>query len=162
MKKNVFYAQSGGVTRRHQCQRLRRSSRRPVSTATSSARSTPAATAFSARWTEDMIDTQRRIGEGHRGTLGTSRAERSPRALQAKTARPEPRRVRAAHRVFKAHDIGYLLLIKAAANSMDTAYKVSQIGRELGYPVVCVGVPKTVDNDLPLTDCCPGFGSVAK
>ena len=45
---------------------------------------------------------------------------------------------------------------------MDTALKVSQIGAALGYPVTCVGVPKTVDNDLPHTDCCPGFGSVAK
>jgi 6-phosphofructokinase 1 len=45
---------------------------------------------------------------------------------------------------------------------MDTALKVSQIGAALGYPITCVGVPKTVDNDLPLTDCCPGFGSVAK
>jgi 6-phosphofructokinase 1 len=45
---------------------------------------------------------------------------------------------------------------------MDTALKVSQIGEQLGYPIVCVGVPKTVDNDLPHTDCCPGFGSVAK
>src|SRR6202020_1813327 len=45
---------------------------------------------------------------------------------------------------------------------MDTALKVSQIGESLGYPITCVGVPKTVDNDLPHTDCCPGFGSVAK
>ncbi len=45
---------------------------------------------------------------------------------------------------------------------MDTAHKVSQIGESLGYPITCVGVPKTVDNDLPHTDCCPGFGSVAK
>ncbi len=45
---------------------------------------------------------------------------------------------------------------------MDTALKVSQIGAALGYPITCVGVPKTVDNDLPFTDCCPGFGSVAK
>jgi 6-phosphofructokinase 1 len=45
---------------------------------------------------------------------------------------------------------------------MDTAHKVSQIGEQLGYPVICVGVPKTVDNDLPVTDTCPGFGSVAK
>src|SRR4029077_13526379 len=47
-------------------------------------------------------------------------------------------------------------------DSMDTALKVSQIGASLGYPITCVGVPKTVENDLPHTDCCPGFGSVAK
>ena len=45
---------------------------------------------------------------------------------------------------------------------MDTANKVSQIGDQLGHKVICIGVPKTVDNDLPHTDCCPGFGSVAK
>src|ERR1700733_9805980 len=45
---------------------------------------------------------------------------------------------------------------------MDTALKVSQIGASLGYPMMCLGVPKTVDNDLPHTDCLPGFGSVAK
>src|ERR1700723_4234897 len=45
---------------------------------------------------------------------------------------------------------------------MDTAHKVSQIGAQMGYPIVCIGVPKTVDNDLAVTDCCPGFGSAAK
>ena len=63
--------------------------------------------------------------------------------------------------VFKAHDIGYFFY-NGGNDSMDTALKVSQIGEALGYPITCVGVPKTVDNDLPLTDCCPGFGSVAK
>jgi ATP-dependent phosphofructokinase / diphosphate-dependent phosphofructokinase len=63
--------------------------------------------------------------------------------------------------VFKAHDIGYFFY-NGGNDSMDTALKVSQIGAALGYPITCVGVPKTVDNDLPLTDCCPGFGSVAK
>ena len=63
--------------------------------------------------------------------------------------------------VFKAHDIGYFFY-NGGGDSQDTAWKVSQIGAKLGYPVICVGVPKTVDNDLPLTDCCPGFGSVAK
>jgi len=63
--------------------------------------------------------------------------------------------------VFKAHDIGYFFY-NGGNDSMDTAWKVSQIAERLGYPVVCVGIPKTVDNDLPLTDCCPGFGSVAK
>jgi len=63
--------------------------------------------------------------------------------------------------VFKAHDIGYFFY-NGGNDSMDTAWKVSQIAEKMGYPVVCVGVPKTVDNDLPHTDCCPGFGSVAK
>lgn len=63
--------------------------------------------------------------------------------------------------VFRAHDIGYFFY-NGGGDSMDTAHKVSLIAEHLGYPLVCVGVPKTVDNDLPLTDCCPGFGSVAK
>ncbi|MGH8496337.1 MAG: 6-phosphofructokinase [Gammaproteobacteria bacterium] len=63
--------------------------------------------------------------------------------------------------VFKAHDIGYFFY-NGGGDSMDTAYKVSQLGRKLGYPIACVGVPKTVDNDLAVTDNCPGFGSVAK
>lgn len=63
--------------------------------------------------------------------------------------------------VFRAHDIGYFFY-NGGNDSMDTAHKVSQIGTSLGYPVTCIGVPKTVDNDLPHTDCCPGFGSVAK
>src|SRR5690606_21379353 len=63
--------------------------------------------------------------------------------------------------VFRAHDIGYFFY-NGGNDSMDTALKVSQLGAALGYPVTCIGIPKTVDNDLPLTDCCPGFGSVAK
>ncbi len=63
--------------------------------------------------------------------------------------------------VFKAHNIGYFFY-NGGGDSQDTAHKVSQIGEKLGYPIICVGVPKTVDNDLPLTDNCPGFGSVAK
>jgi ATP-dependent phosphofructokinase / diphosphate-dependent phosphofructokinase len=63
--------------------------------------------------------------------------------------------------VFRAHNIGYFFY-NGGNDSMDTALKVSQIGAQLGYPISCIGIPKTVDNDLPLTDCCPGFGSVAK
>ena len=63
--------------------------------------------------------------------------------------------------VFRAHDIGYFFY-NGGNDSMDTAHKVSQIAAQLGYPIACLGIPKTVDNDLPHTDCCPGFGSVAK
>ena len=63
--------------------------------------------------------------------------------------------------VFKAHDIGYFFY-NGGGDSQDTAHKVSQLGDKMGYPITSIGVPKTVDNDLPITDNCPGFGSVAK
>ncbi len=63
--------------------------------------------------------------------------------------------------VFKAHDIGYFFY-NGGGDSADTCLKVSQLSEKLGYPIQAIHIPKTVDNDLPLTDNCPGFGSVAK
>jgi 6-phosphofructokinase 1 len=63
--------------------------------------------------------------------------------------------------VFAAHDIGYFFY-NGGGDSQDTTNKIAQLSRERGYPLTCVGIPKTVDNDLPITDNCPGFGSVAK
>jgi len=63
--------------------------------------------------------------------------------------------------VFKAHNIRYFFY-NGGGDSMDTAHKVSQISEEMDYQITCIGIPKTVDNDLPITDNCPGFGSVAK
>jgi 6-phosphofructokinase 1 len=63
--------------------------------------------------------------------------------------------------VFRAHDIRWFLY-NGGNDSADTALKISEIGNALGYPIATIGVPKTVDNDLAVTDCCPGFGSVAK
>lgn len=63
--------------------------------------------------------------------------------------------------VFEAHNIGYFFY-NGGGDSQDTAHKVSQISQKMGYPMTCIGIPKTVDNDLPITDTCPGFGSVGK
>lgn len=63
--------------------------------------------------------------------------------------------------VFEAHNIGYFFY-NGGGDSQDTAYKVSQLSKQMGYPIICIGIPKTVDNDLAITDNCPGFGSVAK
>lgn len=63
--------------------------------------------------------------------------------------------------VFAAHDIGYFFY-NGGGDSQDTAHKVSQLSQKMGYPLICIGIPKTVDNDLTHTDNCPGFGSVAK
>ena len=63
--------------------------------------------------------------------------------------------------VFQAHDIGYFFY-NGGGDSQDTANKLSQLSLQMGHPICCIGIPKTVDNDLPITDTCPGFGSVAK
>lgn len=63
--------------------------------------------------------------------------------------------------VFKAHNIGYFFY-NGGGDSADTCLKVSQLADKMGYPIQAIHVPKTVDNDLPITDCCPGFGSAAK
>jgi hypothetical protein len=81
--------------------------------------------------------------------------------LQAEEPRSEPAGVRAPARGVRAHDIRYFFY-NGGGDSQDTAHKVSQFAAERTTPITCIGIPKTVDNDLPLTDCCPGFGSVAK
>lgn len=63
--------------------------------------------------------------------------------------------------VLRAHDIRWFLY-NGGNDSADTALKISQLGKAMGYDICCIGVPKTIDNDLAVTDCCPGFGSVAK
>ncbi len=63
--------------------------------------------------------------------------------------------------VFKAHNIGYFFY-NGGGDSADTCLKISQLSQKTGYPIQAIHIPKTVDNDLPFTDCCPGFGSVAK
>jgi 6-phosphofructokinase len=111
--------------------------------------------------TEDMIDTSKESAAAIRGlrhTPGGAFGSARYKLAGIDKNRTEYERLIA---VFRAHDIGYFFY-NGGNDSMDTAHKVSEIGMQLGYPITCIGIPKTVDNDLPITDCCPGFGSAAK
>jgi len=160
MKKNILYAQSGGVT--------------------------PVINATACGVIETATKHRDRIGKvlaGKDGIIGVLREELIDTSKESKSAiaglrhtpgggfgscRYKLRSIEESKReyerlieVLKAHDIGYFFY-NGGGDSADTAYKVSQIGKKMGFPVQCIGVPKTIDNDLPITDNCPGFGSVAK
>lgn len=111
--------------------------------------------------TEDLIDTSKESAKTIAGLKHTPGGAFGSARYKLKGLDKNRAEYERLIEVFRAHDIGYFFY-NGGNDSMDTAHKVSQIGASLGYPVICVGVPKTVDNDLPHTDCCPGFGSVAK
>jgi 6-phosphofructokinase len=111
--------------------------------------------------TEDLFDTQRestrsieRLAHQPGAAFGTCRFKL--KGIEESRAHYE-RLIE----VFRAHHIGFFFY-NGGNDSQDTAWKVSQIAARTGYPLTCIGIPKTVDNDLPHTDCCPGFGSAAK
>jgi 6-phosphofructokinase len=110
---------------------------------------------------EDLIDTSRESRATIRGLRYTPAGAFGSARYKLKGIDKNRAEYERLIEIFKAHDIGYFFY-NGGNDSMDTAHKLSQIGESLGYPITCVGVPKTVDNDLPFTDCCPGFGSVAK
>jgi 6-phosphofructokinase len=111
--------------------------------------------------TEDLIDTSRESAAAIRALRHTPAGAFGSCRYKLKGLEENRAQYERLIEVFKAHNIGYFFY-NGGNDSADTAYKVSQISGALGYPVICVGVPKTVDNDLAVTDCCPGFGSVAK
>ena len=157
---NAFYAQSGGVTAV-----INATACGVIETARQ--HKSKIANVYAGRngiigaLTEDMIDTNRESAKTIAalrtmpgGAFGTARYKL--KGIEENRAEYE-RLIE----VFRAHDIAYFFY-NGGNDSMDTAHKVSLISKQLGYPVTCLGVPKTVDNDLPVTDNCPGFGSVAK
>ncbi|MDE1942528.1 MAG: 6-phosphofructokinase [Betaproteobacteria bacterium] len=111
--------------------------------------------------TEDLIDTSKESDAAIRALRHTPAGAFGSARYKLKSLEQNRTEYERLIEVFRAHDIRYFFY-NGGGDSQDTAHKVSQIGEQLGYPIVCVGVPKTVDNDLPVTDCCPGFGSVAK
>lgn len=159
-KFNALYAQSGGVT-----SVINASACGVIETAR--LHSDKIGTVFAARngiigaLTEDLIDTSQEsaadiaaLKHTPAGAFGSCRHKLG--AIEKH--RPQYERL---VEVFSAHNIRYFFY-NGGGDSQDTANKVSQISRELNYPITCIGVPKTVDNDLPFTDNSPGFGSVAK
>ena len=111
--------------------------------------------------TEDLIDTSKEplanikaLGHTPAGAFGSCR-------YKLKSLEQNRREYERLIEVFKAHDIGYFFY-NGGGDSADTCLKISQLSESMGYPLIAVHVPKTVDNDLPITDCSPGFGSVAK
>jgi len=110
---------------------------------------------------EELIDTGRESVRAIAGLRSTPGGAFGSCRYKLKSLEQNRREYERLIEVFRAHNIRYFFY-NGGGDSQDTANKVSQIGAALGYPLTCIGVPKTVDNDLPFTDCCPGFGSVAK
>jgi len=160
MPKNAFYAQSGGVTaviNASACGVIETARQHPDKIGKVYAGRNGIIGAL----TEDLIDTSQEsdadiaaLRHTPSGAFGSCRFK----LKGLEESRAEYERL---IEVFKAHDIGYFFY-NGGGDSQDTSHKISQIGEKMGYPITCVGVPKTVDNDLPITDNCPGFGSVAK
>ncbi|MFC5303388.1 6-phosphofructokinase [Azospira restricta] len=157
---NAFYAQSGGVTaviNASACGLIETARRHPDRIGKVFAGRNGIIGAL----TEDLIDTS------HESDADIARLRHTPGgafgSCRYKLKGLDQHRVQYERliEVFRAHDIGYFFY-NGGNDSMDTAWKVSQLSETMGYPLACIGIPKTVDNDLPHTDSCPGFGSVAK
>lgn len=158
--KNAFYAQSGGVTAV-----INASAAGLLETAR--AHADKIGKVYAGRngiigaLTEDLIDTSAESAASIRALRHTPSGAFGSCRYKLKSLEDNRREYERLIEVFKAHDIGYFFY-NGGGDSADTCLKVSQLADTLGYPIQAIHVPKTVDNDLPVTDCCPGFGSVAK
>jgi len=158
--KNAFYAQSGGVTAV-----INASACGVIETARRHA--DRIGTVYAGRngilgaLTEELIDTSQEFTEAIAALRSTPSGAFGSCRYKLKSLDANRREYERLIAVFKAHDIGYFFY-NGGGDSADTCFKVSQLSASLGYPLTAIHVPKTIDNDLPLTDCCPGFGSVAK
>ena len=159
-KSNAFYAQSGGVTAV-----INASACGVIETARKHrdriGKVLAGRNGIIGALTEELIDTSKEGARAIAGLRSTPSGAFGSCRYKLKSVEENEREYRRLIEVFKAHDIGYFFY-NGGGDSQDTANKVSQVGASMGHAVTCIGIPKTVDNDLPLTDTCPGFGSVAK
>src|SRR3954471_18502368 len=159
-KMNVFYAQSGGVTAV-----INASACGLIETARKY--KSKIGQVYAGRdgiigaLTEDLIDTSKESPAAIRALRYTPSGAFGSCRYKLKGLDENRAQYERLMEVFRAHDIGYFFY-NGGNDSADTCLKVSQIAAKLGYPLQAIHVPKTVDNDLAVTDNCPGFGSVAK
>jgi len=158
--KNAFYAQSGGVTAV-----INASACGVIETARKN--KDKIGTVYAGRngiigaLTEDLIDTDLESVEDIAALRSTPSGGFGSCRFKLKSLEDNKAEYERLIAVFKAHNIGYFFY-NGGGDSADTCYKISQLSEKMGYPIQAIHVPKTVDNDLPITDNCPGFGSVAK
>lgn len=158
--KNAFYAQSGGVTAV-----INASACGVIETARQ--HTDKIANVYAGRngiigaLTEDLIDTSQESVETISGLRYTPSGAFGSCRYKLKGLEQNKREYERLIEVFKAHNIAYFFY-NGGGDSADTCHKISQLSEKLGFPIQAIHVPKTVDNDLPITDVCPGFGSVAK
>jgi ATP-dependent phosphofructokinase / diphosphate-dependent phosphofructokinase len=159
-KMNAFYAQSGGVTAV-----INASACGVIETARQ--HKDQIGKVYAGRngiigaLTEDLIDTSKESAAAIAALRSTPSGAFGSCRYKMKSLEANKREYDRLIEVFKAHNIGYFFY-NGGGDSADTCLKVSQLGKAMGYPLQAIHVPKTVDNDLPITDNCPGFGSVAK
>jgi 6-phosphofructokinase 1 len=158
--KNAFYAQSGGVTAV-----INASACGVIETARQ--HGDKIGKVYAGRngiigaLTEDLIDTSQETDDAIAALRHTPSGAFGSCRYKLKSLEENRRQYERLIEVFKAHEIGYFFY-NGGGDSADTCHKVSQLSETMGYPIQAIHVPKTVDNDLPITDNCPGFGSVAK
>lgn len=159
-KKNAFYAQSGGVTAV-----INASACGLIETARKHkdviAKVYAGRNGIIGALTEDLIDTSKESAHAIAALRHTPSGAFGSCRYKLKSIEEDRAQYERLIQVFKAHNIGYFFY-NGGGDSQDTSNKVSQLSKKMGYPIQCIGIPKTVDNDLPVTDNCPGFGSVAK
>ena len=159
-KKNAFYAQSGGVTAV-----INASACGVVETARKHkdviGKVYAGRNGIIGALTEELIDTSKESAAAIAALRTTPSGAFGSCRFKLKSLEANKREYERLIEVFKAHNIGYFFY-NGGGDSADTCFKVSQLSEAMGYPIQAIHVPKTVDNDLPITDCCPGFGSVAK
>jgi len=159
-RKNAFYAQSGGVTaviNASACGLLQTARQHPEEIGKVYAGHNGIIGAL----TEDLIDTSVESEAAIAALKHTPGAAFGSCRYKLTSIHEQRAQYDRLIEVFHAHSVGFFFY-NGGGDSQDTAYKVSLIGAELAYPIVCVGIPKTVDNDLAITDSSPGFGSAAK